>query len=454
MLRGQRAVLKISVLAMAAVAASGGFGYAQTTNSARTGSVDLTTRLQYDTNPNLQVSNPSGEFTVSERLNFSILMETRSQQFSATGGADAQYSSSNGVDLTRPDVRLRYSTDRKNSNFNARVGYSEVDVVGSFDIDPSAAVILISDPGTLRTLSGGATVNVGLNAPFTFTGNVDHRDVQVLNTLDPSLFDSSNTVVGGTGQLRFSPVTQGTVSVAHNMYSANDATQTKTDTTTADFSISHEVKSALTLSANVGYLRRDLELNGASNVRSGFKAGLGVNQDRPAGAIFGQFSYDQTGPSDRTSLTLGGSQQMPTGALGASVTAANVQGSGLQLIGNANYTQQLSDGSIRLNLNQAFQTDQNDNETLTTRLGLGFQQNVTATSNLSVDLNYARVEDAGNGSQPTQNRASLAAAYDRALTPDWNMSVGYTHRLFSDPNGTANSDSVFLSLSRNVQFGF
>ena len=454
MSRGQRAVKRTTLLAIVAVALSGGLGHAQTVNSARTGSIDLTTRLQYDTNPNLTTGAASGQFSASERLDFSVLTETRSQQFQADGGGAIRYDDANGLTFVRPDIRLRYSMDAKNSDVTARFGYRETDVVGFFDIDPSAATILISDPGTLRTLSGGATVNLAKNAPFTFSASVDHTAVEVRNTIDPTLFDTFDTTVSASAGLRFSGVTQGTLTVSHNIFSADDATQTLTNTTSANFSISHEVKSALTVTGDVGYLRRDLELSGTSTVRDGFRVGVGVDQARPAGNVFGRLTFDRTRPTERSSLTIGGSRQLPAGNLNGSLTASYVPGTGYEFCGSAGYDQQLPDGSFRFNLDQSFQTDQNDNETLTTRFGLGYRKNVTATSNLSVNFNFARIEDAGAGTTPTVDRATLAATYDRAITPDWNMSVGYAHRLLSDAGGRADSDSVFLSLSRNVQFGF
>jgi hypothetical protein len=145
---------------------------------------------------------------------------------------------------------------------------------------------------------------------------------------------------------------------------------------------------------------------------------------------------------------------MPAADISGSVTAANVSGSGLELIGSASYAQQMSDGSLRFGVNQAFTTNQNDQEILTTRLNFQYLKNVTSNSDVNVSLNYTRSEDAGAGSYPTQNRATLGAAYSRALTPDWNMSVGYNHRLYSDDTNRADSDSVYLTLSRNVQFSF
>lgn len=457
MLRGQRAVLRTATAFMT-VALSVGHLHAQTANSSKTGSLDLTSRVQYDTNPNLTFGTPTGELTVSERADFNVTSETRTQRFDLSGGGSARYTFSGGAggtfDFVRPDVNLRYSNDVKNAGVQATARYLTTDVVGFYDIDPSAVTIIVADPGTITNWGGSVSADFGRNAPASFNFGLSYNKDDVNGTADPTLYDSSSAAVNAGASLRFSPVTQGDVQLRHQIYDADDAASTRTQTSTVDVSVSHELKSALTLTGNLGYLTRDITVLGTSSQRSGFQAGLRVDQARPAGGVFGRIAYDGTGPSDRTSLTLGGSVQMPAADISGSVTAANVTGSGLELIGAASYSQQLADGSVRFGVNQAFTTNQNDQEILTTRLNFQFLKNVTSSSDLNVSLNYTRSEDAGAGSYPTQNRATLGAAYNHALTPDWNMSVGYNHRVYSDDTSRADSDSVYLSLSRNVQFSF
>ena len=70
-------------------------------------------------------------------------------------------------------------------------------------------------------------------------------------------------------------------------------------------------------------------------------------------------------------------------------------------------------------------------------------------------LNASRSEDAGAGAAATLNRATVSATYSRELTADWDMLLGYSHRASSGSAvATANADSVFLTLTRNIQFGF
>ena len=457
MLRGQRAVIRTATAIMT-VALSVGHLHAQTANSAKTGSLDLTSRVQYDTNPNLTFGTPTAELTVSERADFNVSTETRTQKFQLSGGGSARYTFASGggsvLDFVRPDVNLRYTNDVKGAGVQATAKYQTVDVVGFYDIDPSVVTIIVADPGTITNWGGSVFADFGRNAPASFSFGLNYNKDDVNGTADPTLFDNSLTSFNAGAGLRFSPVTQGDLRIGHQIYDASDAVSTRTVTSTVDFTVTHELKSALKLTGNVGYLTRDLTQSGTTAQRSGFKAGLRVDQARPAGDLFGRIDYDGTGPSTRTSLTVGGSIQMPAADISGSVTAANVSGSGLELIGSASYAQQMSDGSLRFGVNQAFTTNQNDQEILTTRLNFQYLKNVTSNSDVNVSLNYTRSEDAGAGSYPTQNRATLGAAYSRALTPDWNMSVGYNHRLYSDDTNRADSDSVYLTLSRNVQFSF
>ena len=88
-------------------------------------------------------------------------------------------------------------------------------------------------------------------------------------------------------------------------------------------------------------------------------------------------------------------------------------------------------------------------ETRETVARLGYDYSINALSNLSFRANFAEQENAGNGPSNRRQRTDFSASYTRAITQDWNMTVGYLHRFENDTGpGDADGNSVFLTLGR------
>ena len=188
---------------------------------------------------------------------------------------------------------------------------------------------------------------------------------------------------------------------------------------------------------------------------SGIFGGLDVTQTLPNGSVYGGLQFDDSGASSSTALTIGRSLDLPSGTLSANLTADWSGVGSAQILGTANYTQQLPDGSVSVDFSQTLTTDSLSQDIKFSTLGIGYQKSLNSNTGLSLDLDLRRTEDAGGGVAATLNRASLSAAYTQALTPDWDLSVGYTHLQNSGSAiASATSDKVFLRLTRDIQFGF
>ena len=72
---------------------------------------------------------------------------------------------------------------------------------------------------------------------------------------------------------------------------------------------------------------------------------------------------------------------------------------------------------------------------------------VNEVSSISLDIGYELVD------APTERveQVSLGAAYNRALTADWNFGGGVDYRIRHDGDGRAESPTLFLSLNREFE---
>ena len=109
----------------------------------------------------------------------------------------------------------------------------------------------------------------------------------------------------------------------------------------------------------------------------------------------------------------------------------------------------LSTSQITASLRRRVGTSNQNVETRETVARLGYDYFINSLSGLSFGVNYAEQEDTGIGPSNRRRRTDFDVSYTRALTKDWNMTVGYQHRLRNDAGpGSSDSNSVSLTLGR------
>ena len=432
----------------------------QQPSSPVSGSLQLSSSAELDTNAGLAPTSPGARLKFSERIRVNVTSETSNQilRFTGSGWADVTFQPGGGTafNFGNPNLRLSYNRDAANAAFAGSADYWSGDIVSAYDIDPTAGVFLVVDDGTLTRTGVNVGVQTGLRAPLGLSLDFIYDGVDYEGTTDPALFDTITAQYMAAADMRISPVTQGRVSAGVVTYEDSAVpVALSTVTTSYDFAVTHELRRALTLDANIGVQEREVTSGGPLGTRTGMSGGVRATQLLPRGDVFAGVSFDETGPANRTNLSFGHSLTLPAGSVSASLTATDIQGHGVRLLGNASYSQQLSDGTFDMSLGQSIGTNQLDEDVLTTQFGVAYGQQVTAASDLNLSFNLTRTEDGGAGSAPTRSRATFTASYDQALTPEWDMSVGYRYRAFSSETvSAANSNAIFLNLTRNIDFGF
>ena len=133
--------------------------------------------------------------------------------------------------------------------------------------------------------------------------------------------------------------------------------------------------------------------------------------------------------------------------LSTSIGVTTLDGDDPNLIGRLVFRQELDSSRIRFNLNRQVRTDNNDEERLTTRLGVGYDRDINAVSGLAFDFGFSLAE--GNASSNEVERTSFDISYRRSITEDWFMRTGISYDYRDEDNvGSADSTSVFFSLNR------
>lgn len=449
-----QAAIAIPVVAFAATET-----FAQNLNSPVTGQLTFTTAADFNTNRGLAAVSAGNSLDISERLGFSIRSETRTQVLEFFGSTGLTYSKTVGSATTstfnKPKVTLHYFRESADSNLDLSTNYWVGDVSSVFDADPTAAVSIIVDTGTLARTGAVFDYNWGINAPLGFSVNASYDQRDYAGITNPNLFDSDTVTLGLSAKLRLSPTTRGTISARRTDYKSSDALSTSSETTNYTLGVNHDLSGGVSINGTLGYRDKNTTSGGTTTNSNGYFASAGISKALPRGSVFSNVKVDQSGATTATSLSFGHNMDLPDGTLSASVTADWSAGSKAQFLGSVGYTKELPDGSISLSLKQSISTNNVGEDIKYSNLGISYQKALNSASGVNLSLNLSQSEDGGAGSAATLSRATMSASYSQALTPDWDLSVGYTHRRNSGSAiAIAESDSIFLTLMRDVRFGF
>ena len=379
----------------------------------------LSQRLEVSNNTNLAVvssGTSSGQtFRATTGLSFGAVSETRDSRLAFQTSASLRAGSGNsdsGFDLTAPQASLSYSRTAANASFNLGASLRQDEIAGLDSADVGTDVTDLTGTGTRRSYSVSAGLTLAEGAPLSFGLSAAIGGTSYIDASDPALADTQRRSVGITAQLRLSE----------------------------------------TISANIGLSYALFETDKPGSVvrkTTGLSAGVAIA--RPNGTLNLSLGADQTADGTRTSLTLGRDYVLPRGSLSGSIGATRGVNGSTRVSANLAYHEDLPNGALDASLKRSLGAGSDDSERLITALSLGYSRELTPRSSLRLDANYA--ENSNLQAGLTTSTARLGASYNYALTEDWGLNMGYSHRLRDqDGVGRADSDTLFVGISRSFEF--
>ena len=431
----------------------GGFGPAGAQDAAAGGTIltfGIETELSVSDNYNLELIAPGTSTVLDTTLSFGYLAETATDRFSfaingVLRGSDLPGA---GGDFRFDDPGMAVSYDREgaNSRLSASADYTKanLDFIDPFEFIEDG--VLVNGSGQREIRSARLNFDTGTNDPLGFGIELARRELDYSNTTNPDLFDTQRDTVAVTARLRLSPVLDSRVRVSQETYSADDLALTDRKTRALSFGATYEISAVTTLDVDLGTERIADSVAGSSRGSFGSVNLTRALANGSAGLVLDRSFGTEGG---RTTVSVNRSMDLPSGTLAFSLGVTKGELGGTGIIGNIDYGQTLPRGELTASLGRGVTSGSDGNDVLTTRAAIGYTMPATAISSLSFDVNYVQVEDVGTGGSLTTDRTTLRAAYTRELTADWNLSAGYEHqRRFTESSGTAQSNTVFMTLGR------
>jgi hypothetical protein len=367
----------------------------------------------------------------------------------------------NGFDNHR--ASLRYVLTGASSQLAVSASQRQSDV-SNFDPfaqaaeDPTAPVDSVDlTPGSVGQRTDRSVrlgFETGTGGPLGFSASLSRRERSFTGTTSSDLYDSLTDSVSLGSSLHLSDRSTATVSLSQTDYSAQDVAKTDRSTRKLALGLDHALTPSLTLGASLGKTWIDLdETSGAIRSRSsrdGINGGLSLTKALPNGSLGLSYSRDISINGARDSLQLTRSMDLPRGKLDLALGTSQLDGRKATWIGSLGYSHELPRGAITARLNRQGSTSDAKEEIVSTRLNLGWSQELTAQTGVSMSFDYLDVASDVAGKDRSRARLNLAYTWD--LAQDWQLSGGYSHTRAHEASGNAKSNTVFLSLQRALTF--
>lgn len=420
-------------------------------------------RLSHATNLALDTPAEDDTTRATTFLRFGLTSETRTQKFSLDLGAGLELArrpdvgNDNGV--VDPSLRLSYGTEAANSALSLAAFYrrNRVDYLRDLSefVNDEGEIDLPDDLGDLtgtgwrNRYGADVRLDLGTAAPLGLTLAAGTNATTYSDTTDPDLDDSRRRTLEAIVRARFSDVTEGTLTLGHTLYEADDIEDTRRETDSIELGVSHALSPAMTLTAGLGHAVVDTREFGVITREEGPTARLGLDVEMPNGTFGTDFSLSTDQNGNRMTLTVDRALDLPRGGLIAQVGVTRAEDLDPELIGALDWRHDLPRGQFTARAERKARSSDEDQIT-TTALILGYDQDLTPVSGVQLGLTYAQIDKTGSNQV---DRANLSASYNHELTPDWNMNLGVAWKMRDEQTvGRATSEEVFFSLSRDFNW--
>ncbi len=415
--------------------------------------LDVTQRLEWSDNPDLDVDGDS-DFYGRTILGFGLESATSIQNFALNLGTDIEEfrdTNDQNFDFDNSFARLDYSRATRNASAGANLRYRQSDVDGDFtftdqDFDQDSNIITQTD-GTRKVFGYALRGAVGEEAPLGASFDWDYNEINFEDTDD---FD--NTLDQFSGQVDFRVDPRVTLSLTGRYLDFDTEDPDGTDRKEKDIGLASEfaVTPILTLDARLSYT--DIERRGGTNQDDdGISGEIGVTREMPNGTLGLRYASEVFANTDgrRSFLAVSRNMDLPLGALDVSVGVTGADAVGSDPLIEANYRYDLPAAQLTFGLRQRVVVDDEDNEDINTSLRAAYDQEINLVSSFGVSLNFFDRNALDNDEDDAQ-RIEIGLNYRHDLTEDWGVVSGISYTaLDEEDSDDRDRTTIFVGLQRS-----
>ena len=421
-----------------------------------TASFDVTQRLEYSDNPDLEIEDDP-DFFGRTILAFDLESATLLENFTLSLGTDIEEGRNDRatVDLTNSFVQLGYDRATRNANIGTTFRYRESDTSSTFlddDFDADGRV-LNQDSGTRQNYGFGLTGAVGVEAPIGASFSLDYSELRYSGTEDPDLTDRSTLDSSAQVNFRIDPRIIARLTTKYIDFDAQ-GNGTSRETTGFGAGVLLEFTPLLTgdFSASYDTIERSGDETGTND---GISFSADLTRTLTNGTLGATLSSDVSSNSDGRRAFFAINRDMNLtrrAALSYSLGGTRSENSSFEPLVDIDYSYALPTSQITFGLSQRFNTDSDNEEQINTTLNAGYQHQINSLSSIGADLSLFNRNELGPLADDAR-RIDVSLSYQYALTRDWGLVSGVSHILStSESEDDRSSNTVFIGLQRNFSW--
>jgi hypothetical protein len=362
-----------------------------------------------------------------------------------------------GFNFRLPTATADYTILGPNSrlSLNARYVFERVDEDVLVFLDENLnPVDLLIDGGELRRITLGANFSTGIEGPLGLDvgASFDNRDY--IDTTDPDLFDRRSVRANAALRFQLTPVMTGRLTGSISRLDDDTAGDPRTETMAYGAGLTYALDPITTFSADAAFTTVEETAFGTTlSETDGIAFTLSAQREMRNGVIGARVARTINEAATRTLISFDRGVDLRDGSLSYSIGYSFSEDDGDDaLVGSLDYVRELRTSRLSARLSQEAVSSDGGDDTLVTRIAVGFNQEINSASSLGVDFGLGRSDTLVAGGDTT-TRANLGVSYRRELTRDWDWVLGYEARLSRETGGSdATSNRVFTRIDRSFTF--
>jgi hypothetical protein len=269
------------------------------------------------------------------------------------------------------------------------------------------------DGGDLRRITLGANLATGLSAPIGTDIGVFFDDRDYIDTTDPDLYD--RTSFGGNAALRFNltEVMTGRLTAAYSRLDEDTIGDPLTEDSAYGAGLDYQFDQITTFRGDVAYTTIEETIFDVSRIQNeGWAYNFGIDRELQDGSVGVALAHVINSATTRTEISFNRSRELPDGNLAYSIgysVADDEDGGESVFVGGLDYRRDLRAGSLTASFTQEAIANDDDDDTLVSRLALNYNHDINSISSFGVNFGLGRSDDIG-GAPTTRPRGRTSAS--------------------------------------------
>ena len=413
--------------------------------------LDFTSRLETVSESGFTSPVREGERIVNG-LDLEVSSENAARLLEFSAGGDLTYNFNEDVEdqteIEDPRALLRYSLDSVQSAVDivARYRRTDVDNANFFD---AATGDIETGQGDRTNVSVNTDLIFGRESPTTFSLHHLYSRDTFSGETDGDTSDRTTNRVDTRLLFQVTPVAAVGLVGSYRDVDQDDADASDQTDQSIGIVTVYDLSNVLTLDAQLTY---DEATSTDPTVEDTEGLGFSIDLDRELnnGSVSFGLSSEETVNGARQQAVIRRTMLLPRGTLNYSLGATRTGDSSLDPLLGLGLSYEVSPlSNVRINLTQESDIDDNDNETIRTRLDLDYTQVFNEISSITASAGFASQNAIDDVNDVDRSSINAALTYRREVGADWDMITGIEYTSSRrDDRSDRDRTTVFFGLEK------